>query len=385
MRGLGALFGALVCAVMAGGAMAQSAPSGARVAAESPADIARAAAARLEAASVALHQATSAKDRVKALTQTVQAYETGLEALRVGLRRAAIRERQLEADLSSREDDIGQLLAVLQTIGQAPGPMMLLHPEGATGTARLGMIISDVTPGVDARAAELRKDLEELSVLRSLQESAADTLQSGLSGAQDARTALSQAIADRVDLPRRFDQDDIKVALLLASTETLEGFASALVDLHEVPSAAEDLAARKGSLELPVTARILRRAGEADAAGIRRPGLVLATRNEAIVVAPTAATIRFRGALLDYGTVVILEPRAGVLFVFAGMQKVFGDPGQVVAEGAPLGLMGAKNGANASPSGDGAGNTRPETLYIEVRENNTPVDPETWFATNKDK
>jgi septal ring factor EnvC (AmiA/AmiB activator) len=33
--------------------------------------------------------------------------------------------------------------------------------------------------------------------------------------------------------------------------------------------------------------------------------------------------------------------------------------------------------------GEGGGTDRTETLYIEVRMDNSPVDPETWFRTGK--
>jgi septal ring factor EnvC (AmiA/AmiB activator) len=355
-----------------------------------PADAARMAATQLEEASVALAQAQSSRDRVKSLTGVVQAYETGLTALRAGLRRASIREAQLSKQLKAQEAEIASLLGVLQSMSKGPAPVVLVHPGGPLGTARSGMIIADVTPALEAKAAQLRRDLEEVTLLRSLQEGAAETLQEGLTGAQDARTALSKAIADRKDPPLRFVEDPVQTALLIASTETLEGFASALVDL-QVDGLEEislpDVHARKGALALPVAATVLRRAGEADAAGIRRPGLVLATRPSALVVSPTPATIRYRGPLLDFGNVMILEPQPGVLFIFAGLAQVFGDVGQVLPEGAAVGLMGGnglETGAILSQSGDGSGNARPETLYIEVREGKAPVDPAIWFQTNED-
>ena len=59
--------------------------------AEALAQSARAASDQLENASLALQQAVSARDRVRALTETVKAYEAGLAAMRDGLRRAATR------------------------------------------------------------------------------------------------------------------------------------------------------------------------------------------------------------------------------------------------------------------------------------------------------
>lgn len=356
-----------------------------------PATAARGAILEIEDASIALQKAKSARDRVAALTDTVHAYESGMAALRDGLRRAAIREAQLQRHLKAQESDISRLLGVLQSMGSGPPPVMLLHPEGPTGTARSGMILAEIAPALEEQAKKLRFDLEEVAILRSLQQGAADILQSGLTGVQDARTALSKAIADRTDLPKRFSDDGVKIALLIASTETLEGFASGLNDLQEdngQTAPLPDISGLKGNVPLPVEAEVLRRAGEADAAGIRRPGLVLATMPNALVVAPTAATIRYRGALLDYENVMILEPKSDVLFVLAGLAVVYGNAGDVIPEGSPVGLMGGNDpeiGAILSQSSEGSGNSRTETLYIEVREGKNSVDPETWFRTNKDR
>ena len=357
-------------------------------AAESPAAAAQAAAQRLAEASTLLQEADGARNRVRALTETIQAFGDGLEAMRDGLRQAAIRQQSLAGELAARETEIARLLGALQTIGQSEGPTLLLHPAGPLGTARSGMILADVTPALEVRAAALRATLDEVRVLHTLQESAAATLREGLEGAQAARTALSQAIADRTDLPRRFTADPVKTALLLASTETLEGFASGLsmIAVDEAPGSLPGITDRKGALPLPVEGRILRRAGEQDAAGIARPGLVIATRARALVTTPAAATVRYRGPLLDYGNVIILEPQAGILLVFAGLDVVYGNTGEVLPGGSPVGLMGGvEPGSDALLIGNSAspGAERSQTLYVEIRENNTPVDPQTWFQTDE--
>ena len=350
---------------------------------------ARAAAAQLEAATRTLEAAETARDRVRALTETVQAYEAGLGAMRTGLRRVATREAQLSRQLEVREAEIAELLGLLQTIGTAPPPILMLHPSGPMGSARSGMILAELTPALNAQAQKLRRDLDEVQTLRALQENAAQTLADGLSGVQNARSELSRAVADRTELPRRFVEDPVKTAILLSSTETLGGFASGLAEISDGEDSGPlaDIENLKGELPLPVEGVILHRAGEADAAGIVREGLLIATRPRALVVSPSAATIRYRGPLLDLGTVVILEPQAETLFVLSGLAEVFGETGEVVSTGAPIGLMSGADpdiSAILSLSGDGAGTDRSETLYIEVREGGDPVDPETWFRTNKD-
>ncbi len=134
---------------------------------------ARDAADALETASFSLQEAESARDRVRALTATVKAYEGGLEAMRDGLRRATIREEQLSLQLRARDDEIAQLMGVLLTIGASPPPVLMLHPSGPTGTARSGMILAEVTPALNAQAATLRRDVDEVRTLRLLQQSSA--------------------------------------------------------------------------------------------------------------------------------------------------------------------------------------------------------------------
>lgn len=352
------------------------------------AERARAAMQMLQEASAQLDVAETARDRVRALTQTIQAFEEGLGLLRSGLRRAAVREAQLAAQLQARNEEVATLLAVLQRIGARQSPIAFLHPGGPTGTARSGMLLAEMSPALNARARDLRRDLEDLQRLRALQTDAADELLAGLTEVQSARTALNQAIAERTELPRRFTQDPVREAILLASTETLGSFADGLsrVVVDETQAAPATLEGDKGDLPLPVQGVILRGAGEADAAGITRPGLIMATRAKAIVTSPVAATIRYTGPLLDLGQVVILEPQAEVLFVLAGLDVVYGSAGEVIDAGAPLGLMGdavAENRRQLSTDGDDTGAARSETLYIEVRHQNAAEDPSLWFRTDK--
>ncbi|MGB7243054.1 MAG: peptidoglycan DD-metalloendopeptidase family protein [Sulfitobacter sp.] len=344
---------------------------------------------QLQAASMQLDAAEGARDRVRALTETIKAFETGLAALRSGLRRVTQREAQLSQNLQAKDAEVAQLLAVLQTIGRQDAPVAFLHPQGPTGTARASMLLAELTPALNARATALRQDLQDVQVLRRLQTDAEQRLQLGLKQIQTARSTLNQAIANRTELPRRFTADPVRTAILIASTETLDGFASGLSriavdDTGQTQSPLEDSI---GDLPLPVQGLVSRRSGEADAAGVKRPGLILATRPNAIVTSPTAATIRYTGPLLDLGNVVILEPQADTLFVIAGLAVVYGNAGEVIAQGAPLGLMGdtrAKNGASLSTDGDEAGDVHTETLYVEVRQENIPEDPGVWFRTDKD-
>ena len=338
----------------------------------------------LEQAGFALLEAQGARDRVEALTQTVRAYEEGLLALREGIRQAALRERTILMAFDAERDRLSRLLGVLQSIEAAPAPVVLMHPEGPLGTARAGMILSEVTPAVASQARALRAQLEELAALRAVQDMALRDLSDALERAQDARTQLSQAIAERRMLPENFLSDDVAMTQLVDSVDSLDTLSALLA---QSPPAASpelpDFITARGALPLPVLGTQLRAFGEADAAGVARPGLVYATRAGALVTAPWPASVRYAGPLLDYGNVIILEPEAGYLLVLAGLDTVYVNTGVVIPAVGPLGLMpgGAESDTEelivATLQGSGAALS--ETLYMELRENGVPVDPAEWF------
>jgi len=356
--------------------------------AQTVAEQALAASASLEQAVAAMDEAKTSRDQVSALTRTIQAYEQGLSALRDGLRQAKVREAALMMQFDTQRNRVGQLLGVLGQLEATPGPLLLLHPSGPLGTARSGMIISEVTPALQAEVTRLQTELTELRDLRNLQVAAGGILEKGLGVAQTARTTLSQAISDRTTLPRRFTEDPEALRSLLESADTLGAFANGLeLDLNGA-DALRSFDSAMGKLDLPTLGSLLLRANEADATGTRRAGIALSTRARALVTAPWAGTIRYRGPLLDYGNVIILEPGGGYLMVLAGLGTVYGEVGEVVGMGAPLGLMGGgdqdSNKEFLASATDVAGIRETETLYIEIRKGTEPVDPTAWFAATKD-
>lgn len=355
--------------------------------AQSVAEQAAMAAADLQTAVAALGQAQAARDRVAALTQTIRAYEAGLGALREGLRQASIREAALALQFDARRDRLAQLLAVLSRIEADRSPLLLVHPAGPLGTVHSAMMLADVTPALQAEAEALRGQLQEMRDLRAVQAAAGRTLADGLRVAQEARAALGQAISDRTDLPRRFTEDPEVLRGLLQSADTLDAFADGLAPRATEVSGMVDFASAMGHLPLPALGTVLRRAGEADAAGVRRPGILLATRPRALVTSPWPATIRYRGPLLDYGNVIILEPGSGYLLILSGLDIVYGDVGEVIVAGAPLGLMGGAAAGMAEflvSAQDGGGARDTETLYMELRQGAKPVDPAEWFAATRE-
>lgn len=338
---------------------------------------------QLEQARAQLERAETANARIQALTQTIRAYEQSLGVLRNSMRGITLQKERLSRELTKEEAEVSALLSTLMQLTDVPLPAQINHPNGPVDTARAAMLLGDVVPSLQEQVTTLKARLERVEKLDQLHSLAQSQLIQGLGEVQTARTDLARAISDRSDLPRRFVEDNKKIAILKSATSTLEAFTGQLsfIVTNEVGGSLPDISYRKGDLPLPAQGRIIRKFNETDAAGIVRPGIVVATAPEALVTTPTAATIRYNGEFFEYGLVTILEPQAGMLFVFAGMNVVFGKIGEVLPAGSPVGLMGgtAIQGAEDSLSSSSISSDLQQTLYIEVRENTSAIDPLGWF------
>ena len=101
-------------------------------------------------------------------------------------------------------------------------------------------------------------------------------------------------------------------------------------------------------------------------AGGKAPGLTLRTDKGLSVTSPVAGTVEYAGALNGWGAVIILRAQGAYHIVLAGLDQITAAPGQSVAAGAPIGKM--PDHVSSDPE-----------LYMEVRENGEPADPERWF------
>lgn len=358
--------------------------------AEATAREAAAAAQSLRDAIGRLDAALSADDQVMALSEVIRAYEQGQAALRDSLRRAALREAEVRAAFEAQRDQLSRVVGVMTAMQQSPETLMLLHPAGAVSTAQSGIVLSALAPALQAKADRLKEGLDEIATVRRIEQAAAETLAQGLGQVQEARRLLASAVTDRSSMPVRFGEDPAELTALLASADTLDGFADGIAAMEkDIGAPMADFEAAQGSLPLPAVGVVLRGHDEPDARGIRRPGLTIGTAPAALVTAPWPATIRYRGPLLDYGNVMIVEPARGYLLIVAGLSEVFGETGDVLLAGEPMGLMGGREGAAAEfgaafVEAASVGNAPPamQPLYLELRHGKETLDPAEWFVMN---
>lgn len=345
--------------------------------------LAREAAEALGNAAAGLAAAEAAPDRIAALTETIRAYEVGLSAMREGLREAALREREAAAALAGEEGELSALLAMLQKVTRAGKAQSVLHPGGAIETVRAGLLTSTLVPALEERTGELARDLSNLEALRTVQQAGIETLEEGHRDLREARLKLSTAILERTDLPPLVATDQAAMEAVINSAETLAAFADSLVSEGDVAGNPAE------PWEMPVIGKVVRDFDEADPAGVRRPGWTIATAAEALVTAPADASVRYVGNMPGSGPVTILETAPGTLVILNGYSKSFVRLRQIVSGGEPIALMGGSDVAlpqeNLNKTPLVGGQPRDETLYIEIRQGQAPVDPAAFLRPKQNK
>jgi len=269
-----------------------------------------------------------------------------------------------------------------------PVPNVLLHPSGPTNTTRAAMMVEHVANQIDVETADLKAQLAELAEISTLDGPVVETFTTALSEIEMARAELTSEIANRIALPRSFTPDPVRIRNLMRSSETLDQFVTQLAAVDIGLSQPEtEFSELKGQMESPATGALLTAFNVPDDAGQSRSGLVIAPPPEAIVITPTEATVRYAGPLFDHGPTVILQPSPDVLLILAGLDQLYAEAGQVLASGTPIGIMGGSAPAAdsfLSIKADDSGGNGQETLYIEIRNGDTALDPQAWFALQKE-
>ena len=332
-----------------------------------------------EAVAAVAAQATAAS--VAALVAAIAAQEASLDALRDGVIGAEARERVLAFEMQRRQPEIARLLLALEALSRSAAPASGLHPAGPLGAARAAAMLDTLTPALRAEAQALGDRLVEIDATRDLRAGGMEDLAIGLADLTQARDALVAALAADGPSAAPAPPGAIPPALL-REAESLSDLADRLAALSGAVAAPVD-AAEPLALRWPATGRPLRGFGEPDAAGVRRPGLLLQAPPLALVTAPAAGVVRYAGPFLDYGYVVVIAPRQDTLIVLAGLATLETRTGAEVTAGSLLGLLGGRQ-LDAQEylmlGRTQTGETPAETLYIELRQGQRPVDPSTWFA-----
>ena len=317
--------------------------------------------------------------------------------------------------LENADVNISNLLAALQRIGKNPPPALIINPSDALSSARSALLLSSILPQLRQKADIIITDLNNLTAIKSevLEEQA--QLIARYSTLFEEKLRIATLIEARKRGIVRFTDD---LASEEARAEALASQASSINELIETlqtriasiaaaasaanaeqpangntplsnetitlafanterTSPAIPFSLAQGHLVLPAAGVMVSQFGTDDGFGGIAKGTSIVTRADAQVVAPADGWVMYKGPYLNYGQIIILNPGQNHTILLAGLNEISVELGQFILLGEPVGTMGSRTIGRTLATN--AGVSRP-TLYIEIRNQDEPLNPTPWWA-----
>lgn len=349
-----------------------------------------------------------------AAAQRVKLAEIEVADVEERLSTLIVSEFEVRGRLDGSNAEIANVLAALERISLNPPPALIVDPDDALGSARSAMLIAAIVPQLTARAAAVTADLQALTEIKTQALAEEATLRANYSVLDEERLRIATLIAARrqgIDMrSAELAAEEAEAEALAARAATLQELIGTLSDRVTSVSTAAAAAnaavdpdapvltaeaiqlalantartepaipfgAAKGYLAMPANGVNVVDYGAGDGFGGISHGISVVTRADAQVVAPADGWVLYKGPYLNYGQIVILNSGQNYTVLLAGLQTVTVDIGQFVQMGMPLGTMGSRTIGRSVTTKAGADQP---TLYIELRQNNEPVDPTGWWA-----
>ena len=329
---------------------------------------------------------------------------------------ARLEKRQREIDqligdktvsLGKRRAEMANLLAALERLALRPPEALLAEPSTPDDTVRAGILLRALIPRLDAAAAALKTEIDDLAALRTEAAQNAKQIRDASSALQREQQSLQAMLNEKSKL------ESERRNAAQANAAQAQKLAAQARDLHELVQKLEierqrreeaekkrlsDQASKppgtplpgivpgpfkpagflkipfsttQNRLPLPARGSLMRHFGDPDPQGQSGRGIVIETRPQAQVIAPHDGQIVYAGSFLGYGQLLIIEHGEGYHLLLAGLSRIDCVVGQWVLAGEPVGMMGSGK--------DG------QQLYIELRRQGVPMDPLSWLVPVKDK
>ncbi|ACG76659.1 peptidase, M23/M37 family [Phenylobacterium zucineum HLK1] len=250
------------------------------------------------------------------------------------LTRLNLAETEISAEQARNRHRLARMLSVLEQLRRDPPPALLVSPDDAKDAVRAAILVKAVTPELQARARSYAKDAGEVMRQRRL------------------AAVQSEALFERESLQAEsLPEPQSKAGLALRGP---------------VATLPPGVLKAPATLLSPTPGPIVRRFGEPLAGGGQANGVTLAAPRGARVAAPGDGVVQYVGPVKGWGVILILRLAGGYHLVLAGLERTSVEVGQSVAAGQPVGW--AAEGRQSTSE-----------LYLEVREQGSPVDPGRWL------
>jgi septal ring factor EnvC (AmiA/AmiB activator) len=271
-------------------------------------------------------------------------------------------------ELAKSQADLTNLLPIMQRLSSQPAAILLATPESPVDSVRGILVLQEIAGEIEQRAEQVRAQSANAAALLHKMTAQQIALDKAVAAQQQAEAALNAQIA-AAEAAETADAD----AAAREAADAAKGWKN-VASLHAMIQAlqqAAPLPASPGEAGIsPVAGYVVQNFGDPTVAG-PATGLIYRAAPGARVVAPCAGPVLFADKFQSYGLLVIIGCTADYDFVLSGMSRLDVAAGQRLARGQPVGEM---LGYDAKNPG------RQPALYVELRQDGTPVDPANWLG-----
>lgn len=352
-----------------------------------------------------------AKTKQAELAKEKKSLESELKKLQRQLVELAAKTQKSEADVSDAEDklrivseqiqakndalkarrkDLAGLVQAVLHLSRVPPESMVMMPGDVNQTMKAAEALKMAAKGIKQEMESIGQQMQELDELKGKMEKNREALKAQQASLAEDRKRLDAVLAERRKISQTLDQrQKQEIAHLAKLAKKAQGIQELMATVAqeekrraEAKAEAEaevsseggisgtkgkmrSFAAARGHIRPPVSGSVTQDFGEQRSANETSKGIVIKTRSGAQVTAPYDGEVVFSGPFLRYGRLIIISHSDGFHTLLAGLSKIDVTTGQFLLEGEPIGAMGDSGSQN--------------TLYVELRKNNQPVDPEAWM------
>lgn len=342
------------------------------------------------------------QEMIKAARQ-IQNNEESISVMEEKLKALEQDYQETKNRLLGQDKNLVKTVSALQSLALKPTEALFVQPLTPVDIVRSAMLLRETVPYLEAQAELIRQELEELDAKRQVirqqvkrivgqqeqlereqaqmkvlaetktkyrakvSKQSAETKKNiaKLAGqAQDLRDLLGKLEKERAEKRRRLAEEAKQK--ILSSTKSEQEKTADLIkfDPDIINETGDSFIKAKGSLSQPARGSIITRYGEKTSKGMSSKGITIKTRDMAQVIAPFDGSVLFAGPFRGYGNLIIIEHGKGYTSLLAGLDSIDCETGQMLLAGEPVGVM---------PSGNAA------RLYMELRKDNHPINPESWL------
>ncbi len=298
----------------------------------------------------------------------------------------------LDRRLADRRDVIADVLAGLERMGANPPPAILVKPNDMAQAVRAAIVIGGMVPRMQSEAQAAANDLARLQDLQLSIAKQRDELDDSARTLALDKVRLGDLIAARQQsleaAQSALENERKRAADLATQALTLKDLIQGMESHEPSRSTSKDparlqpavaFADAKGALAWPVAGTVVKSFGDPDEFGAVEKGVSIAAPPRATVSTPIDGWVVFAGPYRSYGQLLILNAGGGYYMVLAGMDRIDVSVGQFVLAGEAVAAMGDGTSRTAAAAAIGAAQP---VLYIELRKNETAIDPGPWWAKN---